>query len=471
MSLRRVRRIIDDQDIRFVDFRFTDLLGGWRHISYAIEAFDEDMFVNGVGFDGSSVRGFQGIEDSDMLLRPDSQTAFVDPFCEAPTLAFICNVKDPITLALYSRDPRYIVEKATRFLEGSRLADTCYFGPEAEFYVFDDVRYDQTVNEAFYRVDSANGAWNTGREEAPNLGNKPGLKQAYFRMPPTDPYQDLRSRMISNLRSCDVDAELHHQEVGSGGQCEIGLKYKPILEMADSVMKFKHIVKNTAHADGRTVTFMPKPLFGDNGSGMHCHVSLWQRGRNLFYDGDKYGGLSDMARWFTGGILHHAASLLAFTCPTANSYRRLVPGFEAPVKLVYSMRNRSAAIRIPMYSLSAPAKRIEFRCPDPSANPYLAFAAILMAGIDGVLHRIEPPDPVDEDIYEMPEEEQRKIRDTPPTLKAALEALEADCDFLYRGGVFTPDVVDTWVRFKRAHELAYMDQRPHPAEFALYYDC
>ena len=471
MSLRRVRRIIDDQDIRFVDFRFTDLLGGWRHISYAIEAFDEDMFVNGVGFDGSSVRGFQGIEDSDMLLRPDSQTAFVDPFCEAPTLAFICNVKDPITLALYSRDPRYIVEKATRFLEGSRLADTCYFGPEAEFYVFDDVRYDQTVNEAFYRVDSANGAWNTGREEAPNLGNKPGLKQAYFRMPPTDPYQDLRSRMISNLRGCGVDAELHHQEVGSGGQCEIGLKYKPILEMADAVMKFKHIVKNTAHADGRTVTFMPKPLFGDNGSGMHCHVSLWQRGRNLFYDGDKYGGLSDMARWFTGGILHHAASLLAFTCPTANSYRRLVPGFEAPVKLVYSMRNRSAAIRIPMYSLSAPAKRIEFRCPDPSANPYLAFAAILMAGIDGVLHRIEPPDPVDEDIYEMPEEEQRKIRDTPPTLKAALEALEADCDFLYRGGVFTPDVVDTWVRFKRAHELAYMDQRPHPAEFALYYDC
>lgn len=471
MSLRRVRRLITDQNIRFVDFRFSDLLGGWRHISYAIEAFDEEMFVKGIGFDGSSVRGFQTIEASDMLLRPDPDTAFVDPFCDAPTLAFICNVKDPLTLDLYSRDPRHIVEKATRFLESSRIADTCYFGPEAEFYVFDDVRYDQTVNEAFYRVDSGSGAWNSGRTEEPNLGHKPGLKQAYFRLPPADPFQNLRSEMVTNLRNCGVDAELHHLEVGSGGQCEIGLKYERILEMADAVMKFKHIVRNTAHRHGKTVTFMPKPLFGDNGSGMHCHVSLWQYGKNLFYDRPQYAGLSDLGRWFIGGILEHAASLLAFTCPTANSYRRLVPGFEAPVKLVYSQRNRSAAVRIPMYSLSAPAKRIEFRCPDPSANPYLAFAAILMAGVDGILRKTEPPAPVDEDIYEMSEQEQRKIKDTPPTLKAALMALERDCDYLYRGNVFTPDVVDTWIRFKTANELAYMDQRPHPAEFALYYDC
>lgn len=471
MSLRNVRRLISDRDIRFVDFRFTDLLGGWRHITYAIEAFEEEMFVEGIGFDGSSVRGFQSLEDSDMLLRPDPETAFVDPFCEAPTLAFICNVKDPVDLSLYTRDPRNIAEKATRYLEGSAIADTAYFGPEAEFYIFDDVRFDQTVNEAFYRVDAASGAWNSGRIEEPNLGHKPGLKQAYFRMPPTDPYQNVRSTMVSNLRDCGVDAELHHLEVGSGGQCEIGLKYQRLLYMADALMKFKYVVRNTAFQHGRTATFMPKPLFGDNGSGMHCHVSLWREGRNLFYDPRGYAGLSDMGRWFIGGILAHAGSLLALTCPTANSYRRLVPGFEAPVKLVYSQRNRSAAVRIPMYSPSPGAKRVEFRCPDPSANPYLAFSAILMAGLDGVRAQTEPPDPIDRDIYELPEDEQRLIGDTPPTLKAALEALEEDHEYLLRGDVFTPDVVDTWVRYKRANELAYMDQRPHPAEFALYYDC
>lgn len=471
MSLRQVRRMIADRDIRFVDFRFVDLLGGWRHITYAVEAFEEDMFVKGVGFDGSSVRGFQGIEDSDMLLRPDPDTLFVDPFYKDPTMVFICNVKDPVTLELYSRDPRHIAEKATRYLNTSGLADTCYVGPEAEFYIFDDARFDQTVNEAFYRVDSAWGGWNTGQQENPNLAHKPGLKQAYFRTPPSDPYQDVRSHMISNLRNCGVDAELHHQEVGSGGQCEIGLKYQPLIQMSDALVKFKYTVHNTANDYGKTATFMPKPLFGDNGSGMHCHLSLWRDGKNLFYDRDGYAGLSDMGLWFIGGLLHHAGSLLAFACPTANSYRRLVPGFEAPIKLVYSQRNRSAAIRIPMYSQSPAAKRVEFRCPDPSANPYLAFSAMLMAGIDGVLNKIVPPDPVDRDIYELPEDEQRKIKDTPPTLKAALRALEDDHDYLMRGGVFTPDVMDTWIRYKRANELAYMDQRPHPAEFALYYDC
>lgn len=471
MSLRQVRRMIADRDIRFVDFRFVDLLGGWRHITYAVEAFDEEMFVKGVGFDGSSVRGFQGIEDSDMLLRPDPDTLFVDPFYKDPTMVFICNVKDPVTLELYSRDPRHIAEKATRYLNTSGLADTCYVGPEAEFYIFDDARFDQTVNEAFYRVDSAWGGWNTGQQENPNLAHKPGLKQAYFRTPPSDPYQDVRSHMISNLRNCGVDAELHHQEVGSGGQCEIGLKFQPLIEMSDALVKFKYTVHNTANDYGKTATFMPKPLFGDNGSGMHCHLSLWRDGKNLFYDRDGYAGLSDMGLWFIGGLLDHAASLLAFACPTANSYRRLVPGFEAPIKLVFSQRNRSAAIRIPMYSQSPAAKRVEFRCPDPSANPYLAFSAMLMAGIDGVLNKTVPPDPVDRDIYELPEEEQRKIKDTPPTLKAALRALEDDHDYLTRGGVFTPDVMDTWIRYKRANELAYMDQRPHPAEFALYYDC
>ncbi len=470
MSLRTVRRTIADRGIRFVDFRFVDLLGSWHHITYAISAFEEDMFVKGIGFDGSSVRGFQGIDKSDMLLRPDPDTAFVDPFFDSPTLAFICNVKDPITLALYSRDPRYIVEKATRYVNASRIADTCFFGPEAEFYIFDDVRFDQSVNEAFYRVDSGVGGWNSGRDEEPNLGHKPRLKQGYFRMPPTDPYQDLRSEMVSNLRGCGVDAELHHQEVGSGGQCEIGLKYANILTMADSMMKFKYIIKNTANRHGKTATFMPKPLFGDNGSGMHCHVSLWRNGRNTFYDANGYAGLSEVGRWFIGGILNHAASLLAFTCPTMNSYRRLVPGYEAPVKLVYSQRNRSAAVRIPMYSASAAAKRVEFRCPDPSANPYLAFAAILMAGMDGVLQKTEPPEPVDEDIYELPEAEQRKIRDTPPTLKSALFSLEDDYEYLLRGDVFTKDVIETWIRYKRSEELAYIDQRPHPAEFALYYD-
>lgn len=471
MSLRQVRRMIADRDIRFVDFRFVDLLGGWRHITYAVEAFEEDMFVKGVGFDGSSVRGFQGIEDSDMLLRPDPDTLFVDPFYKDPTMVFICNVKDPVTLELYSRDPRHIAEKATRYLNTSGLADTCYVGPEAEFYIFDDARFDQTVNEAFYRVDSAWGGWNTGQQENPNLAHKPGLKQAYFRTPPSDPYQDVRSHMISNLRNCGVDAELHHQEVGSGGQCEIGLKYQPLIQMSDSLVKFKYTVHNTANDYGKTATFMPKPLFGDNGSGMHCHLSLWRDGKNLFYDRDGYAGLSDMGLWFIGGLLDHAGSLLAFACPTANSYRRLVPGFEAPIKLVFSQRNRSAAIRIPMYSQSPAAKRVEFRCPDPSANPYLAFSAMLMAGIDGILNKTVPPDPVDKDIYELPEDEQRKIKDTPPTLKAALRALEDDHDYLMRGGVFTPDVMDTWIRYKRANELAYMDQRPHPAEFALYYDC
>ena len=471
MSLRQVRRLIADRDIRFVDFRFVDLLGGWRHITYAVEAFEEDMFVKGVGFDGSSVRGFQGIEDSDMLLRPDPDTLFVDPFYKDPTMVFICNVKDPVTLELYSRDPRHIAEKATRYLNTSGLADTCYVGPEAEFYIFDDARFDQTVNEAFYRVDSAWGGWNTGQQENPNLAHKPGLKQAYFRTPPSDPYQDVRSHMISNLRQCGVDAELHHQEVGSGGQCEIGLKYQPLIQMSDALVKFKYTVHNTANDYGKTATFMPKPLFGDNGSGMHCHLSLWRDGKNLFYARDGYAGLSDMGLWFIGGLLDHAASLLAFACPTANSYRRLVPGFEAPIKLVFSQRNRSAAIRIPMYSQAPAAKRVEFRCPDPSANPYLAFSAMLMAGLDGVLNKTVPPDPVDRDIYELPEEEQRKIKDTPPTLKAALRALEDDHDYLMRGGVFTPDVMDTWIRYKRANELAYMDQRPHPAEFALYYDC
>jgi glutamine synthetase len=470
MSMRDIRNLIKDNGIEFIDLKFTDVPGMWQHMTMPVELFDEEMFIEGVGFDGSSIRGFQRIEESDMLLRPDPTTAFIEPFTDDPTLSFICNVKDPVSLQLYSRDPRYIAQKAERYIEGQGIADAAYFGPEAEFYIFDDVRYDQKVNEGFYFIDSAEGQWNTGREEGPNLGYKPRYKEGYFPTPPTDSHQNLRSKMVRTLRQLGVGAQFHHHEVASGGQSEIDIKYDRLVSICDQLMKYKYVVKNVAVRHKKTVTFMPKPLFGDNGTGMHVHVSLWKGGKNLFYGPGGYADLSDMAIHFIGGLLEHAPSLLAFCAPTTNSYRRLVPGYEAPVNLMYSQRNRSACVRIPMYSHSEGAKRLEFRCPDPSCNPYLALAAILMAGLDGMNRGLIPPKPVDKDLYELPAEEAAKIKSTPGSLEQAIHALEEDHDYLLAGSVFTEDLIHTWIEYKRRREVDYVRLRPHPGEFALYFD-
>jgi glutamine synthetase len=465
-----VLTMIKDNNVKIVDFRFTDYPGLWQHFSVPANEVEADTFEDGLGFDGSSMRGWQSIDESDLLVMPDADTAFVDPFLEVPTLVLFCEIEDPITRDLYTRDPRTVARKAENYLKSSGIADEATFGPEAEFFVFDDIRFDQTNSSGYYYVDSIEGRWNTGRDEQPNLGYKPRYKEGYFPVPPTDSLQDIRSEMVLHMLNCGIKVEAHHHEVATGGQGEIDFRFAPMLSCADQLILYKYIVKNTARKHGKTATFMPKPLFEDNGTGMHVHQSLWKDGEPLFA-GSGYAGLSEMALHYAGGILKHAHALLAFVAPTTNSYKRLVPGYEAPVNLAYSRRNRSACIRIPMYSPSPKAKRIEFRCPDPSANPYLAFSAIMMAGFDGVMNRTLPPDPVDQDLYELPEEELRKIGDTPPTLKAALNALEEDNEYLLRGDVFTPDVIDTWIRYKRANELAYMDQRPHPAEFALYYDC
>ena len=468
-DIRSLRKVIKDKDIRLIDLKFTDVPGTWQHFTMPVEAFDEEILVYGVGFDGSSIRGFQTIEESDMLIKPDPSSAFIDPFSDDPTLSFICNVKDPITLQLYSRDPRYVAEKAERFLADSGIADAAYFGPEAEFYIFDGIRYEQTCDHAFYYVDSVEGQWNTGREENPNLGNKPRYKEGYFPVPPADSYQNLRSKMMRVMLELGVNAEVHHHEVGSGGQAEIDIRFDKLVITGDNLMKYKYVTKNVALRHNKTVTFMPKPLFEDNGSGMHVHVSLWQNSKNLFFEEGTYANLSRTAVHFIGGLLHHADSLLAFCAPTTNSYRRLVPGFEAPVNLIYSQRNRSACVRIPRYSSNEKAQRIEFRCPDPSCNPYLALAAILMAGIDGVIEGIEPPEPIDVDFYEMPEEEAAKIKSTPGSLEEAIAALEEDHDYLMRGDVFTEDLIRMWIDYKRAEEIGFVRLRPHPAEFELYY--
>ncbi len=470
-SLRlEIQQTVEEKGIEFVDLKFVDLFGTLQHITLPVEELGEGLFVDGLGFDGSSIRGFQAIHESDMLLVPDPKTMFVDPFMADPTLSFFCHVVDPETRTIYSRDARGVALRAETYLRASGIADVAYMGPELEFFIFDDVRFGQSMNKAFYRVDSVEGCWNTGRRESPNLGYKPRQKQGYFPAPPLDSYQDLRSNMVKVLRQVGVAAEAHHHEVASGGQSEIDIRFDSLLNMADQSVKYKYVIKNVARAAGKTVTFMPKPLFEDNGSGMHVHISLWKDERNLFYGKRGYAGLSSTALHFIGGLIRHAPALCAICAPTTNSYRRLVPGYEAPINLVYSQRNRSACIRIPMYTGGERAKRIEFRTPDPSSNPYLAFAAILMAGLDGIENQIDPPPPLDRDIYEYAANNGHDIQRTPSSLAEALDALEVDHEFLLKGEVFTRDLIEMYIALKRKAEVDYVRLRPHPAEFALYFD-
>jgi glutamine synthetase len=453
-----------------VDLKFIDLPGIWQHTSVTIQQLKEDSFEDGFGLDGSSIRGWQPINASDMLIMPDASTAKIDPFLTTPTLSLICNIVDPITREPYSRDPRNIIQKAGKYLKSTGIADVCYFGPEAEFFVFDDVRFDSTANQSFYFVDSAEGRWNSGREEFPNLGYKPNYKGGYFPVPPTDTLANLRAEMVTTLMDLGIYVETAHHEVATGGQCEIDMRFLPMLEMADTLMWFKYIVKNVSRRAGKVATFMPKPLYGDNGSGMHCHQSLW-RGEKPLFPGDGYAGLSETALFYIGGIMKHAKSICAWSNPGTNSYRRLTPGFEAPVNIAYSSRNRSAAIRIPMYSSSPKAKRIEFRTPDPSCNPYLAFSAMMLAGLDGIEKRIHPGEPLDKDIYALSPEELKEVPSAPASLEEALKALRADHEYLLKGDVFTPDVIDTWIEFKTNHEIDPVRLRPVPLEFGLYLDC
>ncbi|GAB2680724.1 type I glutamate--ammonia ligase [Saccharopolyspora gloriosae] len=466
-----VLRFISDEDVKYVDVRFCDLPGVMQHFTVPASAFDQDSFTEGLAFDGSSVRGFQSIHESDMLLLPDPYTARIDPYRAQKTLILNFFVHDPFTLEPYSRDPRNIARKAEQYLAESGIADTVFFGAEAEFYIFDSVRFGEGPNRSFAEVDSVEGWWNTERdEEGGNKGYKTRMKGGYFPVPPYDHFADLRDKISTELSDAGFTIERAHHEVGTGGQTEINYKFNTMLHAADDLQLFKYIVKNTAAEDGRTVTFMPKPLFGDNGSGMHSHMSLWKDGSPLFYDESGYGGLSDMARHYIGGILHHAPSLLAFTNPTINSYHRLVPGYEAPVNLVYSQRNRSACMRIPITGSNPKAKRVEFRCPDPSGNPYLAFAAMMMAGLDGIKNKIEPPEPIDKDLYELPPEEAKNVPQVPDSLEKVIDRLEEDHDYLLEGGVFTPDLIETWIRLKREDEIDPIRLRPHPHEYALYFD-
>ena len=464
---------IKKNDVKLIDVRFIDLPGIQHHFNVPVESFDESVFKDGLMFDGSSIRGFQSIHESDMKLLPVPSSAYLDPFRKEKTLIILFSVHNPSDNSPYSRDPRGIVAKAVEFMRGTGIADTALFAPEAEFYVFDRIRFLTGMNQAFHHIESYEGAWNTGIEEdadgTPNRGYRTRIKGGYFPVSPTDQFADLRDEMVMNLGKVGLLVERAHHEVGTAGQMEINYRFSDILTAGDELMKFKYIIKNTAWAAGKTATFMPKPLFGDNGSGMHVHQSLWKDGKPLFW-GDGYGDLSDTARWYIGGLLKHAPSLLAFTNPTVNSYKRLVPGYEAPVNLVYSARNRSACIRIPITGSNPKAKRIEFRCPDPSSNPYLAFAAMLMAGLDGIQNKIEPPKPVDKDLYELTGAEAAAIPQVPGSLDVVLDNLEKDNDFLTRGGVFTKDLIDTWIDFKRKQEVDYVRLRPHPAEFELYYD-
>jgi glutamine synthetase len=477
ITAKDVLALAQEHGVRMVDFKFTDLPGTWQHIGLSIHGLDEDAFSEGLGFDGSSIRGFQEIAESDMVLLPDPATALIDPFHEQKTMSIVCTVIDPITREAYTRDPRYVAQKAERHLAASGIADTCYMGPEAEFYIFDHVAFDQGPNKAYYEVDSAEAYWNMGqgfgdiRGDGPaNLGYKLRSQQGYFPTPPGDQHGDLRARMVVTMEQMGIRCEFQHHEVGSAGQAEIDLRFDALLRMADQLQLQKYVVKNVAAAAGKTATYMPKPLFEENGSGMHVHQSLWKGGDNLMYDFQGYGLLSREALNYIGGLLEHGPALMAFCAPTTNSYRRLVPGYEAPVNLVYSQRNRSAAVRIPVYSAAAKAKRVEFRPPDPSANPYLAFSAMLMAGLDGIHNRIDPGQPVDADLFELPEDELASIKHVPGSLDEALEALEADHEFLLRGDVFTEDLIETWIEYKRKEEADQVRLRPHPWEFALYYD-
>ncbi|MFC4242908.1 type I glutamate--ammonia ligase [Gryllotalpicola reticulitermitis] len=465
-----VLAFIKEQDVRFVDVRFTDLPGVQQHITIPASTVDEAFFAEGIAFDGSSIRGFANIHESDLQLIPDPSTAYLDAFRKERTLNLIFDIYNPRNGEIYAKDPRQVAKKAEKYLASTGIADTAFFAPEAEFYIFDDVRYEVKQNGAFFHVDSEEGAWNSGRvEEGGNLGNKTPYKGGYFPVSPVDKQADLRDDISLKLIDAGLVLERAHHEVGTGGQAEINYRFDTMVHAADDILKFKYIVKNTAELWGKTATFMPKPLFGDNGSGMHTHQSLWNGSQPLFYDEAGYGGLSDIARWYIGGILTHAPALLAFTNPTVNSYHRLVPGFEAPVNLVYSAGNRSAAIRIPITGTNPKAKRIEFRAPDASGNPYLAFAAQLMAGLDGIQNRIEPHEPVDKDLYELPPEEAKQIPQVPGSLDAVLNALEADHDFLTKGGVFTEELIETWIEYKREKELKPLAQRPHPFEYELYY--
>jgi glutamine synthetase len=458
-----------EKEVKAVDLRFADFLGAWQHFTIPVGKLEEDTFDDGLGFDGSSIRGWQAINESDMLLVPVPDSAFVDPFAQIPTLVMVCNVQDPLTREDYSRDPRNVARKAVNYLKSTGIADTCFIGPEAEFFVFDDVRFDQNAHEGYFHIDSAEAEWTRGRVEGPNLGYKLRHKEGYFPCPPSDQLMDLRNEMMQTMIQCGIDVEAQHHEVATAGQCEIDMRFQELVRMADQMCLYKYIVRNVARRAGKTVTFMPKPLYGDNGSGMHTHISLWKDGHPLFA-GSGYAGLSEMALHAMGGILRHAPALLALTNPTTNSYKRLVPGYEAPVNLAYSQRNRSASCRIPMYSASPKTKRIEFRCPDPTCNPYLAFSAVLLAAIDGIQNKIHPGEPLDRDIYDMPPEELANVPKAPGSLDEALDALERDCDFLLRGDVFTEDVIATWLKFKREKEIVPMRLRPHPYEFCLYYD-
>jgi glutamine synthetase len=456
-----------------LDLRFTDVFGLWQHFSLSTKQVSEDMFEEGIGFDGSSIRGFQSIEESDMILIPDPSSAFIDPIFEVSTLVIICDVYDPITRQPYSRDPRYVAKKAEGYLKKTGIADLSYFGPEAEFFLFDSVRYGGGTNSGYYFLDSQEGWWNSGAELGrlgPNLGGQIPAKRGYFPVPPTDTLQDVRSKMVLAMEAAGIEVEVHHHEVGTAGQCEIDLRFDTLTRMADKLIMYKYIVKNVARQHGMSATFMPKPLFEDNGSGMHTHQSLWKGGDTIMFDEAGYAQLSDVARYYIGGLLKHASALLAFAAPTTNSYRRLVPGYEAPINLVYSQRNRSAICRIPMYSNSPKAKRVEFRAPDPSCNPYLCFAALLMAGLDGVQNQIDPGAPIDKDLYDLPPDEAAQITNTPGSLDAVLAALEDDHDFLLQGDVFTPDLIEAYVAYKRAHEIDPVRLRPHPHEFSLYFD-
>ncbi len=470
-TAQEVLSMIKDQGIQMIDLKFIDMPGIWQHLTVYYNQIDEDSFTAGVPFDGSSIRGWKAINESDMMMVPDPNTAWIDPFMAEPTLSLICSIKEPRTGQPYDRCPRVIAQKAVDYLAASGLGDTAYFGPEAEFFVFDDVRFDQTQNSSYYFVDSIEGRWNSGREEVGgNLGYKPRYKEGYFPVAPTDTMQDMRTEMLLTMAACGVPIEKHHHEVATGGQNELGFRFADLVSAADYLMTYKYCIKNVGKKYGKTVTFMPKPLFNDNGSGMHTHQSIWNEGQPLFA-GDMYAGLSQMALWYIGGILKHAPALLALTNPSTNSYKRLVPGFEAPVNLAYSQGNRSASVRIPLAGDSPKAKRLEFRCPDPTANPYLAFAAMLCAGIDGIKNQIDPGEPLDVDIYDLSPEELAKIPSTPGSLLEALECLEKDREFLTVGGVFTEDFLENWIGYKIDNEVNPMRLRPHPYEFGLYYDC
>jgi glutamine synthetase len=470
MTPKEVLKLAKESNATMVDLKFLDFIGIWQHFTVPVSELTEDLFEAGLGFDGSSIRGWQPIHASDMLVVPDTTTAVMDPFTETPTLSLICNIVDPITKEPYSRDPRAIAQKAEAYLKSTGIGDIAYFGPEPEFFILDDVRFSQGPDHGFYYIDSVEGTWNSGREECPNLGYKPKHKEGYFPVPPTDSQQDIRSEMVLVMEQVGIQIEAHHHEVATAGQAEIDMRFDNLLKMGDKLMWYKYIIKNVARRWKKTVTFMPKPVFGDNGTGMHTHQSIWKGDKPLFA-GDKYGGLSDMAMYYIGGILKHARALNAFCNPSTNSYRRLVPGFEAPINLAYSSRNRSAAIRIPMYSPSPKTKRVEVRFPDPSCNGYLAFSAMLMAGLDGIQNKIDPGEPLDKDIYGLSPEELVKVPSASGSLDEALDALNQDHEFLLKGDVFTQDVIDIWIDYKKENESDEVKLRPTPYEFCLYFDC